>query len=50
MIDLYYSDYAAVSTAVTTTKERASSSPPTASRTFTGGVRVLVSDIEVPQH
>ena len=47
MIDLYYPDYDAVSAAVAT---------PEAGRFFeamarlsTGGVRVLVSDIEVPQ-
>jgi hypothetical protein len=47
MIDLYYADYAAVSTAVTTPKAGAFFAA--MSRLATGGVRVLVSDVEVPQ-
>ena len=47
MIDLYYPDYAAVSTAVTTPEAGAFFAA--MSRLATGGVRVLVSDIEVPQ-
>jgi uncharacterized protein (TIGR02118 family) len=46
-IDLYYPDYAAVSTAVTTREAGAFFAAMT--RLATGGVRVLVSDIEVPQ-
>jgi hypothetical protein len=48
MIDLYYSDYAAVSAAVTTPEAGAFFAA--MARLSTGGVRVLVSDIEVPQH
>ena len=47
MIDLYYPDYAAVSTAVTTPEAGAFFAA--MSRLATGGVRVLVSDVEVPQ-
>jgi hypothetical protein len=47
MIDLYYPDYAAVSTAVTTPEVGAFFAAMT--RLATRGVRVLVSDIEVPQ-
>ena len=47
MIDLYYPDYAAVSTAVTTPEAGAFFAAMT--RLATCGVRVLVSDIEVPQ-
>jgi uncharacterized protein (TIGR02118 family) len=47
MIDVYYPDYAAVSTAVTTPEAGAFFAAMT--RLATGGVRVLVSDVEVPQ-
>ena len=47
MIDLYYPDYDAVSTAVTTPEAGAFFAA--MSRLATGGVRVLVSDVEVPQ-
>jgi hypothetical protein len=47
MIDLCYPDYAAVSTAVTTPEAGAFFAVMT--RLATRGVRVLVSDIEVPQ-
>jgi uncharacterized protein (TIGR02118 family) len=47
MIDLYYPDYAAVSTAVTTPESGAFFAAVT--RLAARGVRVLVSDIEVPQ-
>jgi uncharacterized protein (TIGR02118 family) len=48
MIDLYYPDYAAVSSAVTTPEAGAFFAAMT--RLSTGGVRVLASDIEVAQH
>jgi uncharacterized protein (TIGR02118 family) len=48
MIDLYYPNYDAVSTAVTTPEAGAFFAG--MARLATGGVRVLVSDIEVPQH
>jgi hypothetical protein len=48
MIDLYYSDYDAVSAAVTTPEAGAFFDA--MARLSTGGVRVLVSDVEVPQH
>ena len=48
MIDLYYPDYAAVSAAVTTPE--AGEFFAAMARLSTGGVRVLVSDIEVAQH
>jgi uncharacterized protein (TIGR02118 family) len=48
MIDLYYSDYDAVSTAVTTPEAGAFFEA--MARLATGGVRVLVSEVEVPQH
>lgn len=48
MIDLYYSDYDAVSAAVSTPEAGAFFEA--MARLSTGGVRVLVSDIEVPQH
>jgi uncharacterized protein (TIGR02118 family) len=47
MIDLYYPDYAAVSEAVTTPEAGAFFEA--MARLSTGGVRVLVSDVEVPQ-
>src|ERR1700730_17816492 len=47
MIDLYYPDYAAVSAAVATPE--AGAFFVAIARLSTGGVRVLVSDIEVPQ-
>ena len=47
MIDLYYPDYAAVSAAVATPEAGAFFEA--MARLSTGGVRVLVSDIEVPQ-
>ena len=47
VVDLYYPDYAAVSAAVTTPEAGAFFAAMT--RLSTGGVRVLVSDIEVPQ-
>jgi len=47
MIDLYYPDYEAVSTAVTTPEAGAFFAA--MSRLATGGVRVLVSEVEVPQ-
>jgi len=47
-IDLYYPDYAAASTAVTTPEAGAFFEA--MARLSTGGVRVLFSDIEVPQH
>jgi hypothetical protein len=48
MIDLYYQNYDAVSAAVTTPEAGAFFAA--MARLSTGGVRVLVSDIEVPQH
>jgi uncharacterized protein (TIGR02118 family) len=48
MIDLYYPDYAAASTAVTTAEAGAFFQA--MARLSTGGVRVLFSDVEVPQH
>lgn len=48
MIDLYDPNYAAVSTAVTTPEAGAFFAA--MARLSTGGVRVLVSDVEVPQH
>jgi uncharacterized protein (TIGR02118 family) len=48
MIDLYYPNYDAVSAAVTTPEAGAFFAA--MARLSTGGVRVLVSDIEVPQH
>lgn len=47
MIDLYYSDYAAASAAVTTPEAGAFFEA--MARLSTGGVRVLFSDIEKPQ-
>ena len=47
MIDLYYPDYAAVSKAVTTPE--AGEFFAAMARLATGGVRVLVSDVEAPQ-
>jgi len=47
MIDLYYSDYAAASEAVTTPEAGAFFEA--MARLSTGGVRVLFSDIEEPQ-
>jgi uncharacterized protein (TIGR02118 family) len=47
MIDLYYPDYAAASVAVTTPEAGAFFEA--MARLATGGVRVLFSDIEVPQ-
>jgi uncharacterized protein (TIGR02118 family) len=47
MIDLYYPNYAAVSTAVTTPEAGTFFSA--MARLATGGVRVLVSEVEVPQ-
>jgi uncharacterized protein (TIGR02118 family) len=47
MIDLYYPDYAAASAAVTTPEAGAFFEA--MGRLSTGGVRVLFSDIEVPQ-
>ena len=47
MIDLYYPDYASVSAAVTTPEAGAFFQA--MGRLSTGGVRVLVSDVEVPQ-
>jgi uncharacterized protein (TIGR02118 family) len=47
MIDLYYPDYAAASAAVATPE--AGTFFEAMARLSTGGVRVLVSDIEVPQ-
>ena len=48
LIDLYYPNYAAVSTAVTTPEPGEFFAA--MARLATGGVRVLVSDVEVPQH
>jgi uncharacterized protein (TIGR02118 family) len=48
MIDLYYPDYAAASKAVTTPEAGAFFQA--MARLSTGGVRVLFSDVEVPQH
>ena len=48
MIDLYYADYDAASAAVTTPEAGAFFEA--MARLSTGGVRVLFSDIEVPQH
>jgi uncharacterized protein (TIGR02118 family) len=48
MIDLYYPNYDAVSAAVTTPEAGAFFAA--MARFATGGVRVLVSDVEVPQH
>ena len=48
MIDLYNPTYDAVSVAVTTPEAGAFFAA--MARLATGGVRVLVSDIEVPQH
>jgi len=47
-IDLYYPDYTAASAAVTT--PQAGAFFQAMARLSTGGVRVLFSDIEVPQH
>jgi uncharacterized protein (TIGR02118 family) len=47
MIDLYYPDYAGASAAVTTPEAGAFFEA--MARLSTGGVRVLFSDIEVPQ-
>ena len=47
MIDLYYSDYDAASAAVTTPEAGAFFEA--MARLSTGGVRVLFSDIEIPQ-
>ncbi|MDG4667169.1 EthD family reductase [Mycobacterium sp. 236(2023)] len=47
MIDLYYPDYASASSAVTTPEAQAFFQA--MARVATGGVRVLFSDIEVPQ-
>ena len=47
MIDLYYPDYATASAAVTTPEAGAFFEA--MARLSTGGVRVLFSDIEVPQ-
>ncbi len=47
MIDLYYPDYDSVSVAVTTPEAGAFFEA--MGRLSTGGVRVLVSDVEVPQ-
>ena len=47
MIDLYYPNYDAVSVAVTTPEAGAFFEA--MGRLSTGGVRVLVSDVEVPQ-
>ena len=47
MIDLYYPDYAAASVAVTTPEAGAFFQA--MARLSTGGVRVLFSDVEVPQ-
>jgi uncharacterized protein (TIGR02118 family) len=48
MIDWYYSDYDAASVAVTTPEFGAFIQA--LSQLATGGVRILFSDIEVPQH
>lgn len=48
MIDLYYSDYADVSAAVTTPEAGAFFAA--MARLSTGGARVLVSEVEVAQH
>lgn len=48
MIDLYYPNYAAASTAVTTPEAGAFFQA--MARLSTGGVRVLFSDVEMPQH
>jgi uncharacterized protein (TIGR02118 family) len=48
MIDLYFPDYGAASAAVTTPEAGAFFEA--MARLSTGGVRVLFSDIEVPQH
>ena len=48
MVDLYYSDYDGVSAAVTTPEAGAFFEA--MGRLATGGVRVLVSEVEVPQH
>ena len=47
-IDLYYPDYSSASEAVTTPEAGAFFEA--MARLSTGGVRVLFSDIEVPQH
>ncbi|CAN3128700.1 EthD family reductase [Mycobacterium sp. smrl_JER01] len=47
MIDLYYPDYDAASSAVTTVEAAAFFEA--MARLSTGGVRVLFSDIEIPQ-
>jgi hypothetical protein len=47
MIDLYYPDYAAASAAVTTPEAGAFFEA--MAKLSTGGVRVLFSDVEVPQ-
>ncbi|MBS1692872.1 MAG: EthD family reductase [Actinobacteria bacterium] len=47
MIDLYYPDYAAASAAVTTPEAQAFFAGMV--RLSTGGVRVLFSDVEIPQ-
>ena len=47
MIDLYFPDYASASTAVTTPEAGAFFEA--MARLSTGGVRVLFSDVEVPQ-
>ena len=47
-IDLYYPDYASASKAVTTPEAGAFFQA--MAKLSTGGVRVLFSDIEVPQH
>ncbi len=47
MIDLYYPDYAAASAAVTTPEAGAFFQA--MARLSTGGVRVLFSDVEIPQ-
>jgi uncharacterized protein (TIGR02118 family) len=48
MIDLYYSDYAAASAAVATLE--AGTFFDAMARLSTGGVRVLFSDVVIPQH
>ncbi|BBY64628.1 EthD family reductase [Mycolicibacterium helvum] len=48
MIDLYYPDYDAASAAITTPEAGAFFEA--LARLATGGVRILFSDIEVPQH
>jgi len=47
MIDLYYPDYAAASAAVATPEAGAFFEA--MARLSTGGVRVLFSDVEIPQ-